>query len=80
MILHPSFRGIGAALHERRFDIVNGQDAVLLAVHGLCKQAKGFLNLAFLLRRDIVFLGELRLSRLGRGGGTAGFALRRLFL
>jgi hypothetical protein len=69
----------GGALHKRRFDIVNGQDAILLAIHRLRKEAKGFLNLALFLRRDVVLLGELRLPRFGRGGGTAGFALRRLF-
>lgn len=66
-------------LHERGFHVVGGQDAVLLAVHGLREEAEGFLNLALFLRGDVVLLGELRLSRLGRGGRTAGFALRRLF-
>lgn len=65
-------------LHERRFDVVDGQDAILLAVHGLGKQAEGLLNLALFLRRHVVLLGELGLAGFGRGRGTA-FALRRLF-
>lgn len=75
--------GSKRALRESRLDVVNGQYSMLLAIHRLSKEAKGFLDLALFLRRHVVLLGELRLSRLGRAaaaGCAACFALGRLKL
>lgn len=52
---------------------------MLLAVHGLRKEAKRLTDLALLLRGDVVLLCELGLAGLGRGTTAGGcFALRRL--
>lgn len=69
-------------VHECGLDIVDRQHAVLLAVHGFGEKAEGLFDLALFLRRDVVFLGELRLPRLGgaRRRGGRGFALRRLVI
>lgn len=58
-------------LHERRFKIVNGEHAVFLSVHRFREEAVRLFYLALFLRRDIVFLRELREAWLGcrcRGG------------
>lgn len=70
----------GQRVHQGGLDVVNGQHAVLLAIHRLGEQAEGFLDLALLLRGDVVLLGELRLARLrgARRRSGACFALRRL--
>lgn len=49
--------------HHRPADVINGDDALLLAVHGLREEREGLLDLGLLLRRDVVLLGELGLPR-----------------
>lgn len=63
-------RGLGAAendqqqdVHHRPADVIDGDDALLLAVHGLREEREGLLDLGLLLRGDVVLLGELGLPR-----------------
>lgn len=49
--------------HHRPADVIDGDDALLLAVHGLREEREGLFDLGLLLRRDVVLLGELGLPR-----------------
>jgi len=53
-------------IHHGPSDVGDRNDAFLLAVHGLREEAEGLADVGLLLRRDVVLLGELGLSRLGR--------------
>lgn len=67
-------------LHESGLQVVDGKNTILLPVHRLRKQTKGLLDFTLFLRRYVMFLSELRLSRLRSAAATraARLALRRL--
>ena len=63
-------------LHHGRLQIVDGQNPILLPIHRLREETVSLFDLPLLLRRNVMFLRKLRLSRL-RGRRRARWRRRR---